>query len=251
MQQLIRLLDVMAQLRNSVTGCPWDLAQDYQSLTAYTLEEAYELVEAIELGDMNEVKQELGDLLFQVVFYAQLGKEEGIFDFEAIAKTIADKMVARHPHVFADHQYANEADFLKAWEQQKSRGKQQEISSPSSKLPSVSVMDDISHTLPAMLQTIKIQKKAVNSDIHTIDTIRLLATIKLQVDAIESEYKKQPLLLTKERIIEEDETEPSKILGNLLFSCVTLAHQLKIDPEKALRLHNRQFIQQFNKREQL
>ncbi len=161
LKQLQRLLDIMSALRDPDSGCPWDLKQDYKSLVPYTLEEAYEVAEAIEQGDMDEVKKELGDLLFQVVFYAQLAKEEGLFDFEAIAGAIADKMVSRHPHVFSDHQYENEEAFLKAWEEQKEIEKQQaqaeknttaepsHAADPQLSKP-FSLMDNISKILPAM-----------------------------------------------------------------------------------------------------
>jgi len=248
MHQLTRLLDVMSKLRDPVNGCPWDLEQDYKSLVPYTLEEAYEVAEAIEQEDMIEVKKELGDLLFQVVFYAQLAKEEGLFDFEDVAGGIADKMVARHPHVFSEHQYENEAEFLKAWEEQKEQEKKQaqmekrNAVSDDAELQEkpVSLMDDISKILPAMTRAVKIQKKAtlVGFDWDTAEEV--MPVISGEMKELSVELKKAKP--SHERI--EDE------LGDVLFSCVNLARKLKIDPEKALRMSNLKFAQRFRKMEQ-
>ena len=256
MQQLTRLLDIMSALRNPDSGCPWDLKQDYKSLVPYTLEEAYEVAEAIELGDMGEVKKELGDLLFQVVFYAQLAKEEGLFDFDDIAGAIADKMVSRHPHVFSDHQYENEEAFLKAWEQQKEVEKK---SSSVSQEKAVSLMDGISKVLPAMTRAVKIQKKATHIGFdwdNAADVLPKIAEELNEFEAALNDYEEargvksgvksgeQGLAVTDhaERVEEE--------LGDILFTCVNLARKLKIDPEKALRLSNHKFSQRFRKLEQ-
>ena len=240
MQQLTRLLDIMSRLRDPDGGCPWDLKQDYKSLVPYTLEEAYEVAEAIELGDMDEVKKELGDLLFQVVFYAQLAKEEGLFDFDDIAGAIADKMVSRHPHVFSDHQYENEAAFLKAWEEQKEVEKKQARQEKSEEVePTVSLMDGISKILPAMTRAVKIQKKATQVGFDWGSAEEVLPKISEEINELS---------------IELNETEPSmerieEELGDVLFTCVNLARKLKIDPEKALRLSNHKFSQRFRKME--
>ncbi len=252
MQQLTRLLDIMSQLRDPEGGCPWDLKQDYKSLVPYTLEEAYEVAEAIELGDMDEVKKELGDLLFQVVFYAQLAKEENLFDFDDIAEAIADKMVTRHPHVFSDHQYENEAAFLKAWEEQKEvekRGAQ--VSKAESDFEAsepVSLMDGISKILPAMTRSVKIQKKAtqVGFDWESAEEVLPIISDELEELSVELSAFSTAENEGKERAIERIEDE----LGDVLFSCVNLARKLKIDPEKALRMSNHKFSQRFKKMEQ-
>ncbi len=248
MQQLTRLLDVMSKLRDPVNGCPWDLEQDYKSLVPYTLEEAYEVAEAIELEDMVEVKKELGDLLFQVVFYAQIAKEEGLFDFEEVAGGIADKMVERHPHVFSDHQYENEAEFLKAWEEQKEQEKKQaqmekeNWASEDVQLcdEPVSLMDGISKILPATTRAVKIQKKAAQVGFDWDIAEEVIAVISEEIKELSVELNKVDP--EHERI--EDE------LGDVLFSCVNLARKLKIDPEKALRMSNHKFSQRFRKMEQ-
>ncbi len=260
MQQLIRLLDIMSALRDPDSGCPWDLKQDYASLVPYTLEEAYEVAEAIEMGDMDEVKKELGDLLFQVVFYAQLAREDGLFNFDDIAGAISDKMVSRHPHVFSDHQYENEADFLKAWEEQKEVEKQQsrnEYSQPVKE--AVSLMDGISKVLPAMTRAVKIQKKATQIGFDWDCAEDILAKIVEEIDELAVEMKSYELnsaegsditaegsdITTAEGSFENIEEE----LGDVLFSCVNLARKLNIDPEKALRMSNHKFSQRFRKLE--
>ena len=258
MQQLTRLLDIMSALRDPQTGCPWDLKQDYKSLVPYTLEEAYEVAEAIELGDMHEVKKELGDLLFQVVFYAQLAKEEELFDFDDIAGAIADKMVSRHPHVFSenrsDFNYENEAVFLKAWEQQKEIEKKQaqldksiEASADNSDNQEPgSLMDGISKILPAMTRAVKIQKKAAHIGFDWKDAQDVLPKIQEELDELSLELEQQEIKQSAENTQLRVEEE----LGDVLFSCVNLARKLNIDPEKALRISNHKFSQRFRKIEQ-
>lgn len=263
MQQLTRLLNIMSDLRNPGSGCPWDLKQDYKSLVPYTLEEAYEVAEAIELGDMDEVKKELGDLLFQVVFYAQLAKEDGLFDFDDIAGAIADKMVSRHPHVFSDHQYENEEAFLKAWEQQKEVEKKQarldkaiensRQSEPevSEEQASDSLMDGISKILPAMTRAVKIQKKATHIGFDWEHAEDVLPKIKEELDELAAEIA----LVKKSNELAKNESGQGPVsaiedeMGDVLFSCVNLARKLNIDPEKALRMSNHKFTQRFRKME--
>ena len=253
MQQLTRLLDIMSTLRDPENGCPWDLRQDYKSLVPYTLEEAYEVAEAIELGDMDEVKKELGDLLFQVVFYAQLAKEEGLFDFNDIAGGIADKMVSRHPHVFSDHQYENEEAFLKAWEEQKEvekkqaqQGKSGQLSTPEE---NVSLMDGISKILPAMTRAVKIQKKATHIGFDWENPEDVLPKISEELDELSAELSAE-LRLSNLKSSEQANERIEEELGDVLFTCVNLARKLKIDPEKALRMSNHKFTQRFKKMEQ-
>lgn len=241
MENLHRLLEIMTLLRDPEKGCPWDLKQNYQSLVSYTLEEAYEVAEAIELGDMIEIKKELGDLLFQVVFYAQLAKEEGVFDFDDIAAAIADKMVARHPHVFSDHHYENEEAFLKAWEEQKEIEKSMASSERSAADANVSLMDGISKALPAMYRAVKIQKKAsqIGFDWKTAEDV--LAKTGEELNELLAEIKAYETENISSNNLEKIENE----LGDVLFSCVNLARKLKIDPEKALRKSNHKFSQRF------
>ncbi|MFO7602420.1 MAG: MazG family protein, partial [Gammaproteobacteria bacterium] len=146
MQAIQRLLHIMQRLRDPDTGCPWDRQQTFASIVPHTLEEAYEVADAIERGAMDEVKDELGDLLFQVVFYAQLGREQGLFDLEAIASAIADKLERRHPHVFADMTYADSAAQWRHWEVLKA----EERAARTGASANPSVLDDITPTLPAL-----------------------------------------------------------------------------------------------------
>ncbi len=256
MQHLQRLLDIISALRDPDTGCPWDLKQDYKSLVPYTLEEAYEVAEAIEQGDMDEVKKELGDLLFQVVFYAQLAKEEGLFDFEDIAAAIADKMVRRHPHVFSEHQYENEAAFLKAWEEQKelenqqARAEKEETAEPEQAL---SLMDNISKILPAMTRTVKIQKRIaqVGFDWDTAEEVLPIIQGELQDEITQYEQLQEKSAGEQQRELKARQFERmQEEMGDVLFTCVNLARKLEIDPEKALRVSNHKFSQRFRKMEQ-
>lgn len=263
LKQLQRLLNIMSALRDPDSGCPWDLKQDYKSLVPYTLEEAYEVAEAIEQGDMDEVKKELGDLLFQVVFYAQLAKEEGLFDFEAIAGAIADKMVSRHPHVFSDHQYENEEAFLKAWEEQKEIEKQQaqaekntKAEPPHAAVPQLSkpfsLMDNISKILPAMTRAVKIQKRIAQIGFDWDTARAVLPVIQGELDELEheiTEYEQLTGKATPEQYQQQFERMEEE-MGDVLFTCVNLARKLHIDPEKALRMSNYKFSRRFRKMEQ-
>lgn len=263
LKQLQRLLNIMSALRDPDSGCPWDLKQDYKSLVPYTLEEAYEVAEAIEQGDMDEVKKELGDLLFQVVFYAQLAKEEGLFDFEAIAGAIADKMVSRHPHVFSDHQYENEEAFLKAWEEQKEIEKQQAQAEknttaepPHAAVPQLSkpfsLMDNISKILPAMTRAVKIQKRIAQIGFDWDTARAVLPVIQGELDELEheiTEYEQLTGKATPEQYQQQFERMEEE-MGDVLFTCVNLARKLHIDPEKALRMSNYKFSRRFRKMEQ-
>ncbi len=262
MQHLQRLLDIMSALRNPDTGCPWDLKQDYKSLVPYTLEEAYEVAEAIEQGDMDEVKKELGDLLFQVVFYAQLAKEEGLFDFDDIAAAVADKMVRRHPHVFSDHQYENEAAFLKAWEEQKELENQQtraEKGESTGAGQTPSLMDNISKILPAMTRAVKIQKRIAQVGFDWDSAEEVLPIIQGELQELQDEIKQyKQLQKNSAGFVPEQQSElkarqferMQEEMGDVLFTCVNLARKLDIDPEKALRVSNHKFSQRFRNMEQ-
>ncbi len=242
MQQINRLLEIMACLREPEQGCPWDLKQDFKSLVPYTIEEAYEVAEAIEQGSFEEIKNELGDLLFQIVFYAQLGKEKNLFDFEDIAAAISDKMMSRHPHVFAGHQYADEEALHRAWQEQKEKEQkavQAENSSADASQPASSLMAGISKTLPAMTRALKIQKRAAHIGFDWGEPAEIIPKISEELDEI-TQVMEQNLSI---RQLEEE-------MGDILFSCVNLARKLHLDPEKALRVSNSKFSRRFQKLEQ-
>lgn len=219
------LLAVMARLRDPQNGCPWDREQTYATIVPYTIEEAYEVADAIAREDWAELRDELGDLLFQVVFYAQIAKEEGRFDFNAVAQSIAEKMTRRHPHVFADASYADAAEQTAAWERLKAAEKAQ---------PPTGTLDGVPLALPALTRAVKLQKKAskVGFDWGALEPI--LAKIQEEIGEIRHEIATQA---PKERLADE--------LGDVLFAVANLARHLQLDPETALRGTNRKFERRF------
>jgi len=227
-----RLLDIMAQLRDPQNGCPWDLKQTYQSIAPHTIEEAYEVADCIECDDLDHLPGELGDFLFQVVFYAQLAKEEGRFEFQDIVNAICDKLVRRHPHVFADQKFETTEELSKAWEgfKEQERGGRTEAG----------VFADIPNALPAMTRSRKIQARAVRQGFDWSETSQAVAKIDEEL----SELKHEANNNGKAARLEHE-------LGDLLFSCVGLARRLKIDAEQALRKANERFMQRFQTMQQL
>lgn len=225
-----RLIEVMRALRAPKTGCPWDLEQDFKSIAPHTLEETFEVVEAIEQGDAQAIKEELGDLLFQIVFHAQMGSEAGLFDFEQIAGAVADKMIERHPHVFADREANTAQAVLTNWETDKA--KKREAAAKAENRP-LSALDGISSALPATLRALKLQNRAARTGFDWTDAKDILAKIREEIGELETEMK----AASKDAI--EDE------LGDLFFALVNLARRLEIDPEGALRRTNRKFERRF------
>ena len=236
-KQLKRLMDIMAQLRDPDNGCPWDLEQDLKSLVPYTLEEAYELAEAIEHNNDSETVKELGDLLFHLVFYAQLGKEKQLFDLEKIAQVVSDKMVYRHPHVFSDHQYENQQEFERDWLKRKQSAK----NTTTSDLP-VSLMDDVSTSLPAMTRAIKLQKKAAHIGFDWDNPKDVLSKLKEEIHELEQVLENEQENINISRITDE--------LGVVLFSCINLSRHFKLDPEAIVRQANGKFSDRFRKMEE-
>ena len=155
MDSVQKLLTIMSRLRDPATGCPWDLRQTYASIVPYTLEEAYEVADAIQRGDMRELRDELGDLLFQVVFYSQIASEEGHFDFNQVVEGICDKMLRRHPHVFADAEYESDEALRQAWESTKAHERAQRRDAEVH-----SELDGVARALPALIRAEKLQKRA-------------------------------------------------------------------------------------------
>jgi ATP diphosphatase len=219
---LAHLLAVMARLRHPTEGCPWDLEQDFASIVPHTIEEAYEVAEAIETADWPALKDELGDLLFQVVFYSQLGREQGLFDFDDIAEAIAEKMIRRHPNVFADEKEPDAEAQTKAWESHKEKEK-----------PRVGALDGVAVTLPALTRAVKLQKRAARIGFDWADAAPVLDKLREEQAELEHEIKAG----SPERLASE--------MGDLLFTCVNLARKLSIDPEAALRSANRKFERRF------
>lgn len=227
-----RLLDIMARLRDPDGGCPWDLEQSFETIAPYTIEEAYEVADAIENGDMKRLRDELGDLLFQVVFHAQMSRETGGFDFGGVVDGVSDKMIRRHPHVFGDGDVADAAAQTLAWEAHKAREREARAGAEGRR---TSVLDDVAHGLPALLRARKLQERAarVGFDWTTADDV--VAKIEEEVGELRQAASKT----------EEDGEAISEELGDLLFSLVNHARHLGVDPETALRHANVKFERRF------
>jgi MazG family protein len=229
MQAMERLLAIMSRLRDPERGCPWDLRQTYASIVPHTLEEAYEVADAIERGDFEELRSELGDLLFQVVFYSQIAKEEGRFDFEQVAAAVSDKLERRHPHVFGDAQYENEAAVAHAWESTKAEERREK----SGDAP-VSVMDGVAAALPALLRADKLQRRAarVGFDWHAPEPV--FAKIDEEIAELREAID-----------VGRNEAHVAEELGDLLFAVTNLARHLGVRAEEALRRANTKFETRF------
>ena len=227
----------MARLRDPQTGCPWDREQTFRTIAAYTIEESYEVAEAIEEGDPKALKEELGDLLFQVVFYAQMGREEGVFDFQTIAAAIADKMIRRHPHVFGDTTHADIEAQTQAWEAQKAAERQDKMKL---KGREPSLLDDVPAALPALMRAEKLQKRAARVGFDWPNPGEVLDKIEEEVAELRAE-------IGENGQIDRQEDE----IGDLIFALSNLARHLKIDPESALRRTNAKFERRFRRIESL
>lgn len=242
------LLDIMSKLRNPEHGCPWDLEQSIQSLAPYTIEEVYEVVDAIERDDLVDLEDELGDLLFQVVFYAQLANEQQAFDFSDVARAISNKLLRRHPHVFPGGKVENfgkdqdlsPEQVVVNWEaikeqeraeKRSKRGSAQEEASPAS------VLDDVPRALPALERARKLQKRAARNGFDWTDTAPVLAKLKEEIGELEDALSDAASPADSHRIQHE--------LGDVLFSVVNLARHLDQEPESALRSANERFENRF------
>jgi len=226
MRGIDRLLVIMRRLRDPEKGCPWDREQTYKTIVSHTLEEAYEVADAIEREDFGELRDELGDLLFQVVFYAQLADEEGRFDFEQIATAIADKLERRHPHVFADKVFAHADEQTRHWEELK---KQERANKSEDK--EHSILDGIARTLPAMSLANKLQKRAAQVGFDWPDSQGVMDKMQEELRELQQGWN--------------DAAQREEELGDLLFTCVNLARHAGCDPEAALRQANQKFERRF------
>lgn len=235
--QLARLLDIMAQLRHPTEGCPWDVEQTMDSLVRYTIEETYEVADAIASNDMGDVKDELGDLLFQVVFYARIAQESGDFDFNDVARTISDKLVRRHPHVFSEPQKEmGQADLAAQWDAIKALEKAQKASSKQSYL-----LDTVPSGLPALMHAQKLQKACAKVGFDWPDIAPVLDKVKEEVSEIQQELVQKDI----------DQSALEEEIGDALFAMVNLARHAKVDADTALRKASHKFSARFNKVEQL
>jgi len=226
-RQMRRLLAIMARLRDPATGCPWDIEQDFASIAPYTIEEAYEVADAIERQDWHDLEGELGDLLLQTVYHTQMGSEAGHFSFGSVARAVADKMIVRHPHVFGDESRDKTADQQTAdWEKIKAAeraGKAQ-----------AHTLDGVAIGLPALLRAVKLQKRAARVGFDWPD-------ISMVLDKLEEESRE--LAEARDTLSHEEVTEE---MGDLLFVMANLARHLNVDPEAALRAANAKFTRRFD-----
>ncbi len=229
-----RLLEIMAQLRHPDDGCAWDVKQDFYSLIPYTIEEAYEVADAIERNDLDDLRSELGDLLLQVVFHSRIAEELGLFNFDQVAESISDKLVRRHPHVFFDVVYDNDEQRQQAWEEAKAQERQ---GKRHGREPD-SVLSGVANNLPALVQCEKIQNRAAS---HGFDWPEVLPVF----DKVEEELSE-----VKEAWESGDQAHIQEEVGDLLLVVVNLARHLKVNPEIALKEATKKFSGRFQYIEQ-
>lgn len=223
MYSLEDLLHLMARLRDPQYGCPWDIKQNYASIVPHTLEEAYEVADAIERGDFDHLQGELGDLLFQVVYYSQLAREEGRFEFDAVVDSITRKLIRRHPHVFPtgdlyaplDIPRLDEEQVKARWEQIKAEERAEKSDAPQQ----LSLLDDVPVALPALSRAAKLQKRAAQVGFDWPDALPVVDKVREELDEV------------LEAMADNDSAAITEEIGDLLFVVVNLARHLKVDPE--------------------
>jgi nucleoside triphosphate diphosphatase len=230
---IARLIEIMAALRTPGTGCPWDLEQDFATIAPYTIEEAYEVADAIERGDFDDLRDELGDLLLQVVFHARMAQEEGRFAFGDVVQAITEKLVRRHPHVFGDTTSLSPEAVKGLWDQIKSQEKAARAARRGKDDAAAGALAGVPPTLPALTRALKLQQKAGKVGFDWNDPHAVLAKIREEADEISA------ALASGDRAGAAAET------GDLLFAAVNLARHLDADPEAALRAANGKFERRF------
>ena len=223
---LARLLEIMARLRDPDGGCPWDIEQTFATVAPYTVEEAYEVADAIERGDLKDLKEELGDLLFQVVFHARMAEEQGAFAFDDVAAAMVDKMVRRHPHVFAGETYADVTEQVAAWETIKAGERAAKSKT--------SLLDDVPPGLPGLTRAVKLTKRAARVGFDWPDFQQVMDKLREEMAELQVEIDAGDLPKARAE------------LGDFLFVVANLARKLEVDPEDAIRSANAKFARRFH-----
>jgi len=226
------LLEIMARLRDKENGCPWDVEQDFRSIRHYTIEEAYEVADAIEREDYEDLRDELGDLILQPVYHAQMAKEEGLFDIGDVIFSVTEKLIRRHPHVFGDDDPGNSVSTEKRWENIKAAERAKKAEKRGGEKPP-SLLDDVPVGLPALARAGKLAKRAARVGFDWPDTASVLAKCQEELDE------------TSEVMNGGDIAAMTEEIGDLLFSVANLARHAGIDPEAALREANAKFVRRF------
>ena len=238
MQSIKQLLDIMSALRDPISGCPWDLEQDFQSLIPYTIEETYEVADAIERSDLDDVKNELGDLLFQIIFYSELAEEQQAFNFNDVVQEISDKLIRRHPHVFSNAKVKDAKEQTKEWE----KIKQQEREDKANRsLTSISFLDDVSRTLPSLMRAEKLQKRAAKEGFDWPNIKDVMLKVHEEINEVQQELDAE--IQDKEKIQDE--------IGDLFFSCINLSRHAGLEAEQCVRKANLKFERRFRALEKL
>ncbi|HWK94836.1 MAG TPA: nucleoside triphosphate pyrophosphohydrolase [Pseudolabrys sp.] len=233
-RDIARLIEIMAALRTPVTGCPWDLEQNFATIAPYTIEEAYEVADAIQRGDLADLRDELGDLLLQVVFHARMAQEQGAFDFGGVVEAVTSKMIRRHPHVFGDAGGQDTKAVEGQWERIKAQEKLEKAERAKRHPPTApSALDGVPIALPALTRALKLQQKAGRVGFDWNDPRAVLAKIREEADEIEAELDRA------------DNDKAAAEVGDLLFAVVNLARHLDADPEAVLRATNAKFERRF------
>ena len=230
MKEMEKLIQIMKSLRHPEQGCPWDREQTIDSIKGYTIEETYELIDAIDRNDMNDIKDELGDLLFHIIFYSEMADEQNHFDFQSVVSQVNDKLERRHPHVFSDMQVENSEQVKQLWEKVKKEERDNADNQTDKKL-----LDDVAKHMPALQTAARLQKRAASVGFDWDNSEDILDKIEEELKELREAIKNGN---DKQHITEE--------LGDLMFCCVNLARYCHIDSELALRGTNDKFINRFN-----
>ena len=231
-RDISRLIEIMARLRDKEIGCPWDVEQDFRSIRHYTIEEAYEVADAIEREDYEDLRDELGDLLLQPIYHAQMAKEEGLFEIGDVIYAVTEKLIRRHPHVFGDDEAGNAASSENRWEAIKAGERAKKAERRGGEKPP-SLLDDVPAGLPALTRAGKLAKRAARVGFDWPDTGSVVAKIEEELGEVE------------EALAGSDEAAKTEEIGELLFAVANLARHAGIDPEAALRDANAKFVRRF------